>query len=220
MLIGQAPFSLEEDVANVFLKESSETIWQLKPKYGGDNANEGTTFYIGVGPPQVAALRPAFIQDMETGDLRRQHWVGEVTNNTATWYFPYKYKEHQNTGTSLEYSIVFRLAEQYLIRAEARARQGNIAGAQQDLNIIRQRAGLQNTTASTKEELLEAILAERRFELFSEHGHRWFDLRRTGRAGEVLPPIKSGWKSTDVLLPIPEEELLMNPNLKPQNPGY
>lgn len=220
LLIGQGSFSLEDEITDVFLKESTGTIWQLDPKYEGDNAQEGTTFYIGVAPPQVVALFPDFVQDMETGDLRRQHWIGEVADNTSIWYFPYKYKAHQNTGTSLEYSIIFRLAEQYLIRAEARARQGNIPEAQQDLNIIRQRAGLENTTASTKEELLEAILLERRFELFAEHGHRWFDLKRTGMADEILGPIKPGWKATNVILPIPEKELLMNPNLKPQNPGY
>lgn len=220
MLIDQSPFNLEEKIMNVFLKESTGTIWQLDSKYEGDNSLEGITFYIGVAPPQLVALSPDFVRAMEIGDLRRQHWVEEVADNTSTWYFPYKYKEHQNTGTSLEYSIVFRLAEQYLIRAEARARQGNIQGAQQDLNVVRQRAGLQNITTSTTEGLLKAILEERRFELFTEYGHRWFDLRRTGKADEILSSIKSGWKATNLLFPIPEEELLMNPNLKPQNPGY
>jgi hypothetical protein len=157
---------------------------------------------------------------MEDGDLRRTKWVGEVSDGTQTWYFPFKYKQQFNTGTSLEYSKVFRLAEQYLIRAEARAMTGNISGAQQDLNSVRNRAGLESTTASTSEQLRDAIISERRFELFTEFGHRWFDLRRTGTAEEVLAPIKSGWRNTDLLLPIPESELLANPNLNPQNPGY
>jgi hypothetical protein len=157
---------------------------------------------------------------MEDGDLRRTKWVGEVSDGTQTWYFPFKYKQQFNTGTSLEYSKVFRLAEQYLIRAEARAMTGNISGAQQDLNSVRNRAGLESTTASTSEQLRDAIISERRFELFTEFGHRWFDLRRTGTAEVVLAPIKPGWRNTDLLLPIPESELLANPNLNPQNPGY
>jgi hypothetical protein len=57
-------------------------------------------------------------------------------------------------------------------------------------------------------------------ELFTEQGHRWFDLKRTGKATEVLSPIKPGWQNTQVLLPLPQTELLLNNNLQPQNPGY
>ena len=115
---------------------------------------------------------------------------------------------------------MLRLAEQYLIRAEARARQGNIPGAQQDLNSIRNRAGLPNTTTSGPTEILEAIMEERQRELFTEGGHRWLDLKRTGRTTEVLAPLKPLWDPTDVLWPIPEDEIFNNSNLLPQNPGY
>jgi len=71
-----------------------------------------------------------------------------------------------------------------------------------------------------KNSLLAALEHERRIELFSEQGHRFFDLKRTGRATEVLGPLKSNWEQTDVILPIPESELLLNPNLGPQNDGY
>lgn len=209
-------YNLPMNIEDEFLKTSHSAILQLKTKMEGFGTTEAMTFTFTSGPPPFAALNEDLIEEMETGDLRRLHWVGEVTDGTNFWYYPNKYK--QDTG--LQYSVVFRLAEQYLIRAEARARQNNIIGAQQDINMIRQRAGLQDTTASTTEELLLAILEERRFELFTEHGHRWFDLRRLGIAGEVLSPIKPGWQATDILLPIPESELLMNPNLNPQNPGY
>ena len=121
----------------------------------------------------------------------------------------------------MEFSKIFRLGgEQYLIRAEARAMLGNISGAQADINIVRNRAGLADTSANTAEELKAAILQERRVELFTELGNRWFDLARTGTAADVLSSIKSGWRATDLLLPIPEAELLANPNLYLQNPGY
>ena len=71
-----------------------------------------------------------------------------------------------------------------------------------------------------QQNLLLAIELERRLELFTEWGHRWFDLKRTGRAGTVLSVIKEDWESTDLLLPIPQNEMELNQNLVPQNPGY
>lgn len=213
-------YNLESEVANEFLKESTSAILQFKPKTEGGNTEEAITFIFESGPPPLVSLDPQLIEEMEAGDKRQEFWIGEVTDGNATWYYPNKYKYNTNTGTSMEYSIVFRLAEQYLIRAEARARLGNLLGALDDLNAIRNRAGLINTIATTQNEILEAILQERIHELFSEFGHRWFDLRRFGLANEILAPIKPGWKPTNVLLPIPENELLMNPNLSPQNPGY
>lgn len=209
-------YNLAMNIEEEFLKTSHSAILQLKTKMEGFSTTEAMTFVFVSPPPPLVALNGDLAEGMETGDLRRLHWVGEVTDGTNTWYYANKYKQ----GTGLQYSVVFRLAEQYLIRAEARARLNNIGGAQQDINAIRQRAGLQDTPASTTEELLQAILEERRFELFTEHGHRWFDLDRFGIAGEVLSPIKPGWQPTGLLLPIPESELLMNPNLNPQNPGY
>lgn len=213
-------FSMGSDINNVFLKEGLSTIWQFKPKYEGENTLEGANYIFTSGPPPLTALNPTLVEEMEIGDLRRLNWVGEVSDGSKTWYYAFKYKENSNTGSSLEYSKVFRLAEQYLIRSEARAELADIFGSQQDLNEVRNRAGLQNTQAGTSKELKEAVLNERRFELFTEFGHRWFDLRRYGEAAEVLSPIKPGWRSTDILLPIPEAELLLNPNLNPQNPGY
>ena len=111
------------------------------------------------------------------------------------------------------------MAELYLIRAEARTHKGQLVEAREDLDMIRLRAGLPNTLASTSKELLDAILQERRVEFFTEHGHRFFDLKRTDNLDEVLVT-KLGWNSTDRLFPLPEKELLLNPNLQPQNPGY
>ena len=68
--------------------------------------------------------------------------------------------------------------------------------------------------------MINAILDERRHELFTEYGHRWFDLKRFGMAESVLMDIKPNWQSRDAWLPIPELEILMNPNLLPQNAGY
>lgn len=203
-----------------FLRESTAAIWALHPGVAGVNTKDARTFIFSSGPPAKPALSPAFVSTFETGDQRRNLWIRTVTNSAGTWYCPYKYKKTLGTATSQEYTILFRLAEQYLIRAEAYAKMGNIAGAQADINKIRNRVGLANTAATTSENLLLAIAHERSVELFTEQGHRWFDLKRTGKAAEVLSPIKSGWQSTQLLLPLPQAELLLNYNLLPQNPGY
>ena len=215
-------YAWNTDLGTVFLKESRSILWQFKPNASGDNTRAGTSFVFAAGPPPNWALTTSLIDAFEPGDDRFTNWVGSATDMamTDTWYYPFKYKESAPTSSSLEYDILFRLAEQYLIRAEARAQLEDIIGAQTDLNIIRNRAGLNNTTASSTNDLLNAILQERRVELFTEFGHRFFDLKRTEMLDVVLGPIKQGWESTDVLLPIPETELLVNSNLKPQNPGY
>ncbi len=212
-------YAWESDLNQVFLIQSSTAIWQLK-SVSGINTLEGETFIFVSGPP-IVGLSNNLIDAFGPSDLRRTSWINEVTDGTDIWYHAFKYKESGGaTGTTLEYSVMFRLAEQYLIRAEARAQLGDIAGAQSDLNTVRNRAGLGNTTAATTNDVLEAILQERQVELFTELGHRFFDLKRTGRADAVLGPVKPGWNATDILLPIPESELLVNPNLAPQNPGY
>ena len=108
----------------------------------------------------------------------------------------------------------------YLIRAEARARLGELTNAKTDLDAVRSLAGLAATTAATQQDLLTAILNERRVELFTEFGHRFFDLKRFGQLDNTLPVLKPDWSTNEALLPLPESELLLNPNLAPQNPGY
>jgi hypothetical protein len=162
------------------------------------------------------------LNGFESGDERKNAWIKSTTINGITYNFPYKYKVRTTAAGApkAEYNMVLRLGEQYLIRAEARARQGNIPGAQSDLNAIRARAGLLNTPAGDKASLLLAIENERRVELFSEWGHRWFDLKRTGRANSILVVEKSpNWQSTDALYPIPQNEIATNPLLT-QNAGY
>ena len=228
-------FVLEPNLDKVFLKNSLGTIWQFKPKQEGENTLEAIQFIFIGAPGEKPILSQSLLDSFEFNglfdrDQRKNKWVKSVLNGGDTWHHAYKYKEGGNTAiidangnevaTSFEYLIILRLAEQYLIRAEARARLGDIEGAQSDINVIRGRAGLGETTANTMEDLLDAILQERRVEFFTELGHRWFDLKRMGKAAEVLAPIKSNWRDTNVLFPVPANELLANPNLLPQNDGY
>lgn len=213
-------YQTEPNLEKVFLKVCTETIWQLPPAAEGRNTDEAATFTLFSGPPLTVALSGSFMEAFSPNDLRRTFWIGEVTNGSHTWFYPRKYKQTTVAVTASEYAIVLRLPEQYLIRAEARAQQGDLIGAKEDLNQVRQRAGIGETTALSKQQLLEAILLERRLEFFTEYGHRFFDLKRNGKLDAVLSTIKIGWNSNDSLLPIPESELSVNPNLLPQNPGY
>ena len=214
-------FVLEPELNKVFLKNASGSIWQIKPFQEGDNTEDANLFIFTVRPT-IIALSTNVVNAFEPGDQRVSNWIGSTIDGMDIWYYAFKYKEAANTSSSLEYPIMLRLAEQYLIRAEARVNRDDIdiEGAQSDLNVIRTRAGLPNITAASKEELLKAILHERHVELFTEQGHRWFDLKRTRKAAEVLAPIKPGWQDRDILFPVPESEILLNPNLLPQNDGY
>lgn len=203
------------DLSTTFKTSSTETILQFATYYGYSSfsyrASSATTlpsFY----------LYDSFMNEFETGDNRKTAWTDSLVSGGITYRRVNKYKLGTATAGD-EYNVVLRLAEQYLIRAEASAQLNDIATAQTDLDAIRNRAGLGNTTAATKDDLLTAIAQERKIELFGEMGHRYFDLVRTGQADAVLGQAKSTWMSRDTLMPIPYQEILNNQKLT-QNPGY
>jgi hypothetical protein len=219
-IISEGPFALEKKLDEVFLIESKETLWHLDSGTKGNNTYEGRTFFSFSAPPSNTAMSNDLLDSFEEGDMRFIHWVGAISGGDHTWYYPFKYKQSGPTDETLEYSVLFRLPELYFIAAEASAQMGQSNEALIFLNKIRTRASLPALSFSILEELLESILHERRIELFSEQGHRFFDLKRTGNADDVLSKVKSFWDETDKLLPLPEDELLKNPNLLPQNNGY
>lgn len=213
-------FKLVSDLNKVFLKNSSEAILQFQPS--------NTASPYAVVEQNVLSQNPYYyltnniLNAFDSTDKRKTAWINSTVISGSTYYYPYKYKVRQGTagGIISEYYMVLRLAEQYLIRAEARTQQNKISEAQSDLNMIRSRANLSLTTANDKPTLLLAIEHERQVELVAEWGHRWFDLIRTDRANSILGPIKgSNWQSTDQLYPIPQSEIQRNPNLT-QNSGY
>jgi len=209
-----------------FLKNNAEAILQFFATIPTQDTYVGELFL----PPSAAAtsltlfpLREEMYTVFEAGDLRYSEWIRSKIVSGVTYYYPYKYRVFRiHSGTvHAEYYVALRLSEQYLIRAEARAHQNKLTGvasAEEDVNIIRDRAGLPATTATTQEELLSAIMQERRVELFTE-GHRWFDLIRTGQADLMLAPLKPDWAPEDKRFPVPQRELNSNPMLT-QNPGY
>jgi hypothetical protein len=224
------------DLNSVFLMNNKEAIWQLQPvgipaDYTA-NTREGQLLKLfSKLAPDPVYLTENLVQSFDNKDRRKAEWIDTIMFGGKAYYFAYKYKIGRESAPTQEYSTVFRLGEQYLIRAEARIQQSNIIAGIADLNRIRLRAtdvsapkGEQlppiSTTLSQKDALL-AVENERRWELFTEWGHRWLDLKRTGRIDAVLSSFKTNWQSTDQLFPLPGNDVVSNPNLKGhQNPGY
>ncbi|QEM11621.1 RagB/SusD family nutrient uptake outer membrane protein [Mucilaginibacter rubeus] len=156
--------------------------------------------------------------------------IDSLTKATKTSYSP----SYQNTGyfiqkyapvlankvttgtTDLNWPndyIEIRLADTYLMEAEAELNGGGDQGrAQTLLDAVRARVGLASKPAT-----LQNIYDERRLELATE-GHRWFDLVRWGQAPSVLA-FKNFKAGVNEILPIPLNETLNGTKLK-QNPGY
>ncbi len=212
---------LEPSLDSVFQKGSREAIWQLQPVSSVMNSAEAY-YYLPADNPLARPsyiLTPGLLQSFEAGDRRRLRWVGTKTVGGIAYNYPAKYKVR--TGPPYrEYNMVLRLAEVYLIRAEARTQQGELSGAIDDLNVVRRRAGLKSLSYGlTHEAVLAAVMRERRVELFAEWGHRWADLLRWGEADAVLSLVKPHWTASAKLYPLPLTDVLLNPALV-QNVGY
>ena len=230
-IISQSELFQMESIDNVFLANNTEAIFQLASISSRFNENVsplGDRFVISRRPAGLSGLvspDEVYIEVYDSTDLRFTTWIGSYTTRGINYLFSNKYKNHRDTELAPpEKTVVFRLAEQYLIRSEARAQLNNLSGAIEDIDVIRERAGLPLIADSipgiSRSQLLLAIEQERQREFIAEGGHRWFDLKRTGKADQVLSTLKEGWAATDVLLPIPESELARNANLLPQNEGY
>lgn len=207
---------------SVFSKTSKEAIWQLQPVNTGWNTGDARLFIIPATGPSSnnpVYLSSFLLNSFENGDNRKTAWVKNVTLGSNTYYYPYKYTIAIQNSPVNEYQMVLRLGEQYLNRAEAKAQQGDVFGAIDDLNVIRKRAGLSNYSGPTdKFSLLTAILRERQVELFTEWGHRWLDLKRTRAVDSVMAivtPQKGGtWDTNSQWYPISQTELQRNPFLE------
>ncbi len=140
----------------------------------------------------------------------RQSLISKVVLNGVDNWFGNLY--YRTNGTDPAFLI--RIAELYLIRAEAYAQDNDIAKSLADLNVIRKRADIQELNIADKATLLLAIEQENRIE-FAFENHRWYDLVRTRRAKTVLG-IDEDFR---LLLPIPYAQILIDKNLE-QNPQY
>jgi hypothetical protein len=172
----------------------------------------------------VAAMTgdPRFPHTIIDGNAMKAQGAKYNARYQNTDYFVRKYAPltafRSNVGTAeINWpinEIEIRLADTYLLEAEALVRGGgDAARAQYLLDTVRHRVGLTTVSAT-----LDNIYKERRLELATE-GHRFFDLVRTGKAVDVLGP--RGFKpNKNEVLPIPQQEIDVTNKVLVQNKGY
>lgn len=216
-IVQHSQYVWETDLSKVFLKSGKHILWQLKPSQAGNPTMEANIYFFGNTAPTNYALSQNLYTSFDSNDQRRQKWISSTVIGNKTWYKADKYKLRVNNTT--EYSIVFRLEEVYLLLAECLAKQNKIQEALPWVNAVRTRAGISAIPSSSQNNVLDVILAENRKEFFTEMGKRFFDLKRAGKLNELLA-VKPNWKTFHILWPVPQQELLLNPSLHPQNPGY
>lgn len=184
----------------------SEYIFSMKVT-AQDGANSLNTYFgrtissiPGTAGRSDCKIKAAHIAKYETGDVRKTFFVLSGGNN-------YTQKHLDRYGNV----PVIRLAEMYLTRAEANFRNSTAVGAAplDDVNAIRNRAGLASLGSVT----LADILKERSLELAFE-GHYLPDAKRLQTNVGAL-----AWNSAKLILPIPQREIDVNKNLT-QNEGY
>jgi hypothetical protein len=213
---------LSDTYANLWQQKNQkpESIWELQ--FSAEDPNTIVKFFY-----------PTFWQGTYLGgmdlfnvsdNLKQAHEAGDIRMgvNAANSIPPVN--AALPDGLTLKYTgikgddnvMLLRMAELYLIRAEARLRKASpdLNGAIADINLIRSRAKLPNTTASSVDDLATAIEKERRIELAFE-GDIWFDLRRNNKLSTVglTQPEKA-------LLPIPQLEVENSGGIVKQNAGY
>ena len=185
---------------------------------GGQNGNNNP-------PRSLFAIFPA-------GDLRKDitaadgytdangvfHPLIPTSNDVSTFTKKYMTKLLASCDSRANWKVI-RYADVLLMYAEALNENGKTAEALTYLNVVHKRAGLAEYAAMSQDETRNAIYLERRLELSFE-GHRWFDLVRTGRALSVMAA--NGMKDYMTVFPLPlaQIQLINDPAIFPQNPGY
>jgi hypothetical protein len=209
-VINSEEFSLETDYINLFNPEAESVESIFEVVFDVFNYNRlAQYFYLRElsGRYEFSPTNDIF----SSFDTLDERFNATIAYDSISLPYAIKYNDVSG-GTDRVY--VLRLAEMYLIHAEALIyTNGNISLIQNDINAIRNRAGLDNTTAATIEDLKFALENECRFE-FAFEGHRWADLVRTGRAVIVM-----GIDNDYTLFPIPLSEMQTNSKMT-QNPGY
>lgn len=234
-------YSLVTNYASIFRLEgefNAESLFEING-YGSDPA-KGIQQYgqtqgargsggwgWGFNTPSASLL-----QAYESGDVRKDATIifagqtlydGRVVSaGAANPRYNYKAYSSLNPGadhndTNIRY---LRYGEVVLMKAEAYNELGQIDNAKLELNKVRNRAGLGNTTATTQADLRTAIWKERRVELAFEHD-RWFDLIRTGQAQAAFAlDGKTFIVGKHELFPIPQSVVDESDGITSQNPNY
>ena len=220
-LINAFPLASQSEFLDIWTDASNkEVIWSLT-----FNAGEGGPGYAAYFPQPDAsqyAPDPDLLNLYAPGDVRADAYFAVIGGRVVFSKYLAKAAAMTNPDGVVNFKA-FRVAEMYLIRAEAYARTNNDALGSADLNTLRlARISGYSPVSLTGAALLNAIATERRKELVGE-GHRFFDLKRTTRVVSrtacssfcTLGSTSRAWT-----WPIPQPEIDANPAILPQNPGY
>jgi starch-binding outer membrane protein, SusD/RagB family len=216
-------------------ENTAESIFEINYDGGSSDGNWGTKMWSGLDWKKFNIPSNDLVKafDAEQDHIRKDAsivWL-DVTGKWSDIHwpqtnYPFINKYRNYTEGSNQNNIFIRLADILLLKAEALNEMGDVSGAAGLVDQIRGRVDLAPTTASTQADMRLAIEKERRLELAFE-GHRWYDLKRTGRAIEVMNNATGvggenlGYMLNDnrLVWPIPQAELDKNTELT-QNPGY
>jgi hypothetical protein len=239
MVIGSSQYGLLANYANVWREvgeNKMESIYEVQCSAG--NAMRAYSYVQGPrGTPDLGwgfnTPSLSLVNAYEPDDVRKAATILFSDMNlwdgfpaSAGWSNPrYNYKSYHSsiaeswngdrelTGKNLR---ILKYSDILLIRAEAALNLGNTSEAIEKVNMLRVRAGLEEVTGITMDELLK----ERRLEMAMEHD-RWFDLVRTGKA---LSAMAANGKTFVVgkheVFPLPQTEIILSGGLLMQNPGY
>lgn len=213
LVIGNTKYQLVKPYKVFFTApfQSSESVFELAYSNNDRNSYWNLWYPSSSGGQYTLKPSPSFITKANSaaaGGTRSTLLAGTGSNVYGVLY--------NTVGINTDPSYVIRIAELYLIRAEARAQLNNLAGAVADLKIIRQRADVSAVDPVGQGAVLRAIEDENGIE-FAFEAHRWFDLVRTKRAGDVLGITNPNFW----LFPLPFSDVLSDPDLEGKNnPGY
>lgn len=216
-------------------ENSSEAIFEINYEGTSSSGNWGASMFRGLDWKKFNTPSNDLVATFDAeGDMIRKNASIIFLDVSGRWSdpywpqteFPFVNKYRIFTSNSPQNFILLRLADMMLLRAEALNATGDLAGATALVNQIRNRVSLAPVSPADQNAMRLAIEKERRLELAFE-GHRWFDLKRTGRAIEVMNNAKGpggislgyALNQDKLLWPIPQAELDKNTKLI-QNPGY
>ncbi|MBK9729972.1 MAG: RagB/SusD family nutrient uptake outer membrane protein [Chitinophagaceae bacterium] len=180
-------------------------VYMVYSTSGGDLLNDAYTPLNSSTGSNARCAQPSFNADAEPGDLRvasktvlrdEPAFADDLTSNYDVWVYK----------SNVDPVCIIRNEELILIYAEAKNQTGNSSAAIEAINVIRAAAGLSIYSGSTsQDEVTNEILNQRRYSLFAE-GHRWVDMRRYNKLGEL--PIDRPGDDVWVQFPRPANEEL------------
>ncbi|MFZ9686589.1 MAG: RagB/SusD family nutrient uptake outer membrane protein [Chitinophagaceae bacterium] len=188
-----------------------ESIFELQ--YDINNTNSIAFYYFPTGLGGRNEIgSSATLNAQSATDLRKATNVKVLSGSNKTG----KYSRINGTDNV----IIIRLAELYLIRAEARAKKAapDLTGALADLNVIRARAGLAASTAATADDILKQLYEDKYYE-FAHEGHAFFDMKRTNRLSTAITGF-SGANTFRAVYPTPQREIINSGGQIVQVTGY